>query len=229
MTSSGSLLVSKTLMISAYKIAAPVFEAVPELPQPDWSLLHKAPNAGYQTRDALERQNEELTESFTCSCDIICAQELIEEGHEAQLIIQHTYLTKLNQSLHAKENKKNDDRTILFPGGFGRHLTDTEFGQQLEAQNKRKADKATEKAQRRMASEANRAARAAVEAEWKVITAEHKKAVEAWEAECARLKAEGVHTKDLPVKPKCPLKPKPALEAPAQSGEPDEQSASDSE
>lgn len=80
-----------------------------------------------------------------------------------------------------------------------------------------------------MASEANRAARAAVEAEWKVITAEHKKAVEAWEVECARLKAEGVRTKDLPVKPKRPLKPKPALEAPAQSGEPDEQSASDSE
>ena len=90
---------------------------------------------------------------------------------------------------------------------------------------KRKADKATEKAQRKMASEANRAA---LEAEWKVITAEHKKAVEAWEAECARLKAEGVCTKDLPVKPKHPLKPKPALEAPTQSGEPDEQSVSDS-
>jgi len=85
---------------------------------------------------------------------------------------------------------------------------DSEFGQQLEAQNKRKADKAAKKAQRKVVKDANRAA---VEVEWKEIITEHNKAVEAWEVECVRLKAEGVHMKDLPVKPKCSLKPKPAV------------------
>ena len=202
---------------------------MPELPQPDWSLLRDPLAAGYQSRDTLERQNGELTESLNHSRNIIRAHELIEEGHEAQLVIQHTELTKLNQSLHAKENKKQDDNTILFPGGIGRHLTDSEFGQQLEAQNKKKADKAAEKAQRKVVKDANKAARAAVEAEWKEISTEHNKAVEAWEAECVRLKAEGVCIKDLPVKPKCPPKSKPVLEANTRGGEREEQLLSESE
>jgi hypothetical protein len=70
-----SLLVSKTWMMSAYKIAAPVFEAVSELPQPDWSLLHNPPAAGYQSCDAL-RRSRELTESLNHSCNIIQAYKL---------------------------------------------------------------------------------------------------------------------------------------------------------
>jgi uncharacterized glyoxalase superfamily protein PhnB len=211
---------------SAYKIAEPVFEAVPELPQPDWKLLADASSTGYQPRETLERQNRKLTEHLGRAQTIIQAHELIEEGREAQLIVQHAELTKLNQSLHAKENRPKDDRTILFPGGFGRHLTDSEFGQQLEAQNQRKAEKAAEKARKKGLSEANKAARAAVDAEWKEIIAEHK-AVEAWEVECARLKEAGIRVKDLPAKPKRPPKPKPVLDVPVGGGEPEDQSSSD--
>ena len=108
----------------------------------------------------------------------------MEEGRSAHLIIQHAHLVKLNQSLNAKENKKEGDRTILFTGGLGRHLTDSEVTDQLIAQNQRKEAKAAEKAKRKSGHEADAAAQAAVEAEWKVIITEHAKAVEDWQKEC---------------------------------------------
>jgi hypothetical protein len=47
--------------------------------------------------------------------------------------------------------------------------------------------------------------------------------LEDWEAECSRLKAGGVRAKDLPVKPRRPLKPKPVLEVPARGDEQDDE------
>ena len=163
-TLSGSMLVSKVCMMSMYKVTAPVFEAVPELPQPDWGLLYRSSSAGYQSRASLEQQNQELTESLDRSRHIIRTHKLMEEGQSAHLIIQHAHLVKLNQSLNAKENKKGD-RTTLFTGGLGRHLTDSEVTDQLIAQNQRKEAKAAEKAKRKSGREADAAARAAVEAE----------------------------------------------------------------
>jgi hypothetical protein len=61
------------------------------------------------------------------------------------------------------------------------------------------------------------------------------KAIDAYQREqtsetgCSKLKANGACTKDLPAKPKCLSKPKPMLEANAHSGEPEEQSSSNSE
>ena len=40
------------------------------------------------------------------------------------------------------------------------------------------------------------------------MLAEHDAAVAAWKADCDRLRGEGAHVKDLPMKPKRPLKPK---------------------
>ncbi|KAH9962040.1 hypothetical protein BJV74DRAFT_716002, partial [Russula compacta] len=122
----------------------------------------------------------------------------------AQLVIQHAHLTKLNQSLHAKENKKTTDRTILFPGGFGRHLTDPEFGQQLAEQAQRKAAEEAGKAQRASNREAQRVVKAAAEAEWKKKKEEYEEAMESWKAECLRLQAENMRVKDLPPKPRAP-------------------------
>ena len=162
-TSSGSILVSKARMTSTYPVMKPVLEALPELPQPDWSLLKDPEPSIYQTRDMLEARNKELTNNLRNSQMIIRARELIDQRQTAQLVIQHAHLTKLNQSLHAKENKKTTDRTILFPGGFGRHLTDPEFGQQLAEQAQRKAAEKAGKAQRASNREAQRVAKAAAE------------------------------------------------------------------
>src|SRR4051812_32999145 len=99
-TSSGSLLVSKTQMTSVYKIAAPVIKKVPELLQLDWSLLAWQPSHSYKSQESHKGQIKELTENLAWSQAVIHVHELMEESCVAQLVIQHTVLTKLNQSSH---------------------------------------------------------------------------------------------------------------------------------
>jgi hypothetical protein len=144
-TSSGSILVSKTRITSAYKVTAPVIEMLPELPAPNWTILQNQPPSGYQSRGALEDQNWALTESLECAQEIIQANELIEQNRAAMLVVQHAHLIKLNQALQAKEKKKTD-RTKLFADGLGRHLTDAAF---IEALKKHEQDKKDEEAGRR--------------------------------------------------------------------------------
>jgi hypothetical protein len=134
------------------------------------------------------------------------------------------------QSLQAKEKKKKNDRTILFPGGFGWHLTDAQFTQQLDEQNQRKEAEAAEKAQRMEGREARKVAKAALDTEWQRIKAEHEAAVEAWEADYQRLRAEGCRPKDLPWKPKCARKPTlPKKTAQLASSSDDEEGSSNSD
>lgn len=212
-TSSGSLLISKTRMTSAYQFKEPVLEAIPELPQPDWTMLTKTHDpVGYQTREMLEELNRELIKNLERSKMIIRARELIDERQSAQLIIQHTELTKLQQSLLEREKKKKNDRSILFPGGLGRHLTGEEFSHLLQEQTERREAEAAEKAKRAEMRESQRVLKAAAEAEWKEMKANYQKAIEAWKMECERLRRDKVRVKDLPAKPKCPRKPKPASE-----------------
>lgn len=105
-TLSGSLLVSKTRMTSSYKVSKPDIERMPELSQPDWTLTEAPYCNGYETREMLEERNAKLAVNLLRSREVIRVHELIEEGQAAQLVIQHLELTKLNQSLYAKENKK---------------------------------------------------------------------------------------------------------------------------
>jgi hypothetical protein len=88
-TSSGSTLVSKMCMASAYTITTPVFEPLPELPQPDWSYLQNQPSNTYQSHEALQHENAKLTESLHCSQAIIHAHEAREETCKAQIVVQN--------------------------------------------------------------------------------------------------------------------------------------------
>lgn len=104
--------------------------------------------------------------------------------------------------LHEKENRKKADRSILFPGGNGRHLTDREVIQQkrqLEMENEREE---AEKEGRRVVRESHRAEKERIEEEWKAMLEEHEVAVLEWEANCRSLRERGVRLKDLPKKPK---------------------------
>jgi hypothetical protein len=150
-TTSGSLLVSKNRISSAYTVAAPIFEDVPLLPEPDWDLLNKRCVAGYQSRDSLLQQNAALTESLVQSKNIIRTLQLKEERANAQLVVQKAHLNKLNQVLHTKENKKKSDHTILFAEGFGRHLTNDESIVLVRDQKERREKEAKELEQRRVA------------------------------------------------------------------------------
>ena len=181
-------------------------------------LQSRPDGVGYQSRDYLLASIEQLTKSLHHVQVLIHTHEVIQERTTAQLIVQHAHLTKLNQALHAKENKKSSDRTILFAGGFRRHLTSDESISLVEGQKERKEKEAAEKIQRLEGREARKAAKAVAEAEWAVIVTTHEQAVKDWAAECERLRAQNVRVKDLPPKPKRPPKPKPVLEVMPEEG-----------
>ncbi|KAI0293470.1 hypothetical protein BC826DRAFT_1142314, partial [Russula brevipes] len=122
----------------------------PRSSEPDWTLLRGSNHRTYQSREALEQQNQQLTDSLARSQDIICTHELIDEGRAAQLLIQNMILIKQNKALHAKENKKDEGRTKLFANGFGRHLTDSELIQTTAMERQKKLEKEVEKAKRKL-------------------------------------------------------------------------------
>jgi hypothetical protein len=128
----------------------------------------------------------------------------------AQLVIQNAELIKFKQALEAKEKKKKSERTVLFPGGLGRYLTDLELTRELKDQDARKEAKTAEKAQRKVSQEAWKVAKAAADGDWKRVVAEHEKVVELWKANCTLLRLAGTNVKDLPTKPKWLLKPRVA-------------------
>ena len=144
-----------------------------------------------------------------CSRDIIHAQEQMDESKNAQLVIQHTQLQKLKQTIIAKEEKEKENCTMVFKKGLGQHLTDPELIQAITNQEQKKEAEVQAKGQRMAIKEARRAAKAA-ENEWKTIKAAHESAVTAWKLACTELRVAGTRPKDLPPKPKPVLEELPA-------------------
>ncbi|KAF9008263.1 hypothetical protein BDQ17DRAFT_1237090, partial [Cyathus striatus] len=125
----------------------------------------------------------------------------INERANAQLIVQNMAMDRLNRTLYQKENQKKSDRTVLFPGRLGRHLTDSELIQAKRAcEEERKREetdkKRTKEERRRKKEEKDRS-----DEEWKQRVAAYKNTIKEWESECARLRAEGVLRKNLPKRP----------------------------
>ena len=225
---SGSFLLEKTRATHLQMtqiIKPPIIEHPPvNLESPDWSLLGLAKPSSFYSRSELEGRMEGLTENLHRAKGVISAYKVINEGANSQMILQHMVLDKLNQSLHEKEKGKKSDRTILFPGGKGRHLTDAEviklkreLEDDKEREEARKEARKTKKDQRRVEKER-------VEVEWKKIVEEHGHAVEDWETKCRELKEKGVRVKDLPKKPKRAPKPKPIEMVADSEDEEDEES-----
>ncbi|KAJ3506763.1 hypothetical protein NLJ89_g6683 [Agrocybe chaxingu] len=69
-----------------------------------------------------------------------------------------------------------------------------------------KKQKEEEKQQRKALKENKKASKERLERRWKEVCATHKAAVVEWAAECERLRGMGMAVKDLPRKPKRPLK-----------------------
>jgi hypothetical protein len=78
-TFSGSMFVLKTHITSSYQVAAPVCEIVTKLPQPNWELLQASTESGYQSREVLLAQIQQLTESLHHSQVIIQTYQVIQE------------------------------------------------------------------------------------------------------------------------------------------------------
>lgn len=209
-TESGSFLVTKsraTHLDMSKLIQKPVLEQVPgELPKPDWSLSSSTKPLSWYTRCELEGYCQAVSESLTKAKTQVVAQELIIEGQGAQLVVQNMGMEQMNRTLLAKEKTKQTDRTVLFPGGKGRHLTNHELIAEKRKLEDEKKSKELAKEKRKAAQANKKASKQQFDERWKEVCRLHDEAVAAWEVECRRLKAAGTVLKDIPKKPKRVLK-----------------------
>lgn len=207
-TSSGSILVSTAKATSStLKIIPPVLESAPNLPEPDWNLAKMPLEPAYMTRNQLINENTALKSNLEHAQLQVHARDAMLEGAHAQLIVQNLSLQKLNQALFNKENRKTNDRALLFDGRAQVLSSDTFTAKISDAAQKRDAEtaKRAENAQMRVA---RKQAMDALEEEWGHIKAEHEEAVRAWSVICDGLKAKGVAKKEWPKKPIRARKPK---------------------
>ncbi|KAH6904828.1 hypothetical protein BKA70DRAFT_1108807 [Coprinopsis sp. MPI-PUGE-AT-0042] len=197
-----SYLVSREPLTSTPNIFTPMLEALPELPKPDWSLLDlSGPSGDYQSRTQLEERIQALTSSLSSAQNQLKAQNLIIEGAHAQLVVQDMILNKQNQTLEAKGKKKNDDRTILFPGGYGRCLTSDEFTALVDAQAAALDKKAEEKRKRAELRQQKRSRKDLVDSRWREAQEKYKDLKAKHEEQCRALLAAGTRKRDLPPGP----------------------------
>ena len=206
-STSSSFLVGSERITSTQTIPPPIYQHVPDNLDPDWSAIKKPSSSSKgmtvaQMKDEISQLTRMLEQSWiahTAKNDIIAAQN-------AQLTIQDVYLGGLNKALNTKENEKLAEKRTLFPGGKGRHLTEPEFIESREQAAQEKLDKDAERVKR---SEKREKRKEIPEEIAKLYEAR----IKAWEVEvashstlCAELKKAGTKVKDLPKKPKKPLK-----------------------
>ena len=147
-TKSGSYLVSNQKWKSVNPIPPPVFERLPEIGTPDWSLIQQVRNPGYKTREQLLAENQVLGAHLELAHSVVCGQQHIMEQTTAQTVLQDMLLHKLNSALYEKENEKEEDRTRLFPEGLGRTMTDREFRAETRRVDARRKEKLQQKENR---------------------------------------------------------------------------------
>ena len=204
-TSSGSFLVSKTPLTSSTPIAAPVLEAVPPLPRPDWSLAYGAPAAACQT---LQKENELLKKHLQQAHTLSRVQDSIIEGSSATMVVQNLHLCKLNGTLYGQETEKISRRTLIIDSSKGQVYSNDAIHEGIFAQEERKKALAAEKRSRADGRAAKKEAQAKLEEEWKRIKIIHDEAIKIWKVDCDRLASEGVPKKNWPKGPTRPRKPK---------------------
>ncbi|KAH6907754.1 hypothetical protein BKA70DRAFT_343884 [Coprinopsis sp. MPI-PUGE-AT-0042] len=147
------------------------------------------------------RQPFTLTSSLSSAQNQLKAQNLIIEGAHAQLVVQDMILNKQNQTLEAKGKKKNNDRTILFPGGYSRCLTSDEFTALVDAQAAALDKKAEEKRKRAELRQQKRSRKDLVDSRWREAQEKYRDLKAKHEEQCRALLAAGTRKRDLPPGP----------------------------
>jgi hypothetical protein len=116
----GLYLVSNTKFTSATPVPSIVLEKLPDLPQPDWSVL-ETEHEGWKTRQQLERENKGLRSSLGHAKTHLRARDLMLEGTHAQLVVQDIHLHKTQRALHNKEHRSTGGRMIRLCYSMDRH------------------------------------------------------------------------------------------------------------
>lgn len=224
-SSTGSFLVSDGKISSSDSIAPPVLEGTANITQPDWTLIEQQHQA--RTKDEMQAHIDALTESLKRARILVAAKNSIIEGAQAQLVIQNLHLKKQNETIHAKETAKEDERTKLFPGGRGRLLTGDEFHEEQVNAEKQKRAKEAEKKRKKAKQDQAKTKKQAIADRWKEVQERHDANVAAWKTETDKLVLRGVVKKDLPKKPKRPLKAEIEAEVEREMGDDDDEGVED--
>ncbi|KAH8117889.1 hypothetical protein DFH11DRAFT_1504140 [Phellopilus nigrolimitatus] len=208
MSSSGSFLVSRAKCSSSDTIAAPVLEQPPVLPEPDWSLVGThVKSATFLSRGELEGRVQSLTANLELARNHIQAIRGINEGANAQLVVQDLYASKLKTALHEKEKKKSTDKTKMFEDGHGKVFTSDEVVQFISDREAAKTREGDETAQRAKDRKRKQTAKETQAERWEEIKTDHAADVRRWETDCAQWEAEGLPKKDWETRPKRTKKP----------------------
>ncbi|KAH8105566.1 hypothetical protein DFH11DRAFT_1518867 [Phellopilus nigrolimitatus] len=208
MSSSGSFLVSSAKCSSSDMICAPVLEQPPDLPEPDWSLVETpVKSISLLSREELEERMESLTGNLKLAHNHIQAIRSINEGANAQLVIQDLYAAKLKTALHEKDKKKSTDKTKMFEDGHGKVFTSNEVVQFISDREAAKVQEGDETAQRAKDRKSKQTAKETQAERWEEIKRDHAADVQQWETNCERWGAEGLHKRDWVSKPKRMKKP----------------------
>lgn len=203
-SSSGSFLVDSTKITSSQLIPPPVFEGTANIKQPDWLIMWK--KDVQRTKPETEAYVEELVRELETARMLVAVQTSIIEGQRAQLVLQNLQLVKQNEVLHVKENAKENDRTKLFPGGRGRHLTGDDFHEaQVDAEKEKRAKEAA-KELRKDKKAFQKKRKDEIEKLWKKRIEEYQSTIEKWTKLVTTLRCTGTKLKDCPKKPGRPKK-----------------------
>lgn len=221
-TKTGAFLVQKPQITSEHTISNPVYMQPEIIPDPDWSLLRQPVTGPSQSPRDLQDTIAALTNSLALAKLQIASKDVAIMSGNAQLAIQGVYNHRLNKALNTCENKKAADHTKLFPDGKPWLLTDVKFIAQVTVAKEARQEKLNKKAMRVASRITEKAEKEAADAAWKLTMAEHNQVVAQWEANNLVLRAQKVKVKDLPRKPKRPVKPKPAAEVESESENEDE-------
>ncbi|KAJ7310055.1 hypothetical protein DFH08DRAFT_823332 [Mycena albidolilacea] len=209
-TSAGSLLLSSP-KVKSYNTAIlpPVIQAVPcSLATPNWTLSNPSTSTEpYKTRGKLETTVTDLQNELTLACQHVVVRDQIIEQANATMVFQNMGLKRMNEALYQKEEKGTADRAKLFKGK-AQCLSSDEFYNAVRELDEGRKSKAADKEAKKLERERKKVLQAELDKEWAEMKERHRKAVEAWSADCSKLVAEGVRKKDLPPKPKLGKKPK---------------------
>lgn len=134
-------------------------------------------------------------------------------ANNAQMVLQHLHNEALKTTLRSKERRPKTDRTQLFPGGKGRHLTGDEFTTEVKKQVENRLREAEEVVHKRTMRAEKAQETRDIQQVARIKRAAYDTAMKAYTAICSDLRAQGIRVKDLPLKPKFPRKKK-AVEVP---------------
>ena len=201
--SSASFLVSDVWLDGTEDIASPMVERPPPVPEPDWQLCRIA-MIGLEdaSREKLVEVIHKFVDNMLLAKKHVFALRGINEGIQAQLLIQYKYGKKLQQALYQKNKEPSRDNTRLLDDGKGKVLTDPAIVEILRKKKEEQEEWERVLQIRRSRQKDRKEEEEEEEKVWRREKQHHQCAVAAWTKEDARLKANGVPKKQRPAKPK---------------------------